>query len=88
MSKECSAMLTVCDEHQQRVTAELRALREKVFGNGQPGLLSDMRSMQSRIAHVEETSADNNRRLVKIERLIWALGGASAVLQVVLKKLI
>lgn len=60
-------------------------LHAVIYGNGKPGLLSDVRSQGERLVRVEESSTDNNRRLTKIERMIWIGFGALGGLQLVIK---
>lgn len=78
-----------CDKHPE-IVARLDHLDAKIFGNGEPGLLSDVRSLIERVTRTEACSSDNNARLVKIERLIWigmGIGIGLQIFQIIVKSL-
>lgn len=69
----------------QNPNEELHELRVAIFGNGHPGLKSDMRLLENRMDGVESTSRDNNQRLIRIERVIYAATGAMFLMELLLR---
>lgn len=51
--------------------SDVDALKETVFGNGKPGLLSDVRLLTVRVQTVEQKQEAQGTNLEKILRGVW-----------------
>ena len=72
-------------EQHAEIMRELELFRAKLFGNGSPGVLSDIRDLKGRMDRVDEMTRMTDARLAKIERLIYVAMGAFGGLQLLLK---
>jgi hypothetical protein len=64
---------------------EISRLTDAVFGNGEPGLKSDMRVLKERFDGLKEATADNGKQLSDIKRILYLGMGGLYVLYVGLK---
>ena len=88
--KESSGRTCAGPEHCAELIAvggEVHALREKVFGNGTPGILSDMRSISDQQRMMQVDMRQMKLQVEYLQRILWLTAGALGGLQIVIKML-
>lgn len=61
----------------------VKMVRDQVYGNGTPGLRSDVRVLSTEMGIMKEAIKDLTKQMLEVRRTIWTGIGAIAVLQIV-----